>query len=379
MVDVMKFKCPNGKKECEKQYDFEENAIFVWSKDICVADEVFTQFFACRGRREIYFATYVYEMNSTYRDSNSTSAEFLSCPTFVSCVMSWIANQDIDFRSKDAICPFCGHNPEVLACDGVYVGVSLKYLGEMQSIAASEKLEAKKVLHRRFTRTLICGLAPSVRQLRVFLDSFCRNILDLGKKKSATDVPDTKETKTIENSDLIQNKLLKRIIDHRCKTVLKSLFDQEYPLELAKTIAQFIINLNGTAALTNFFPHKDRKWLLELFSKLQVHDTLSQEEMYSLLKQLKEFRTQFAGIIKTALRYDRCKEIAGFFKYLIAKTDRIHSQDHLFMPDDPEIVDPYDPTKGVAYHFTEHGGQIRKLPKYAMEGKYYQSDSNIFL
>ena len=139
-------------------------------------------------------------------------------------------------------------------------------------------------------------------------------------------------------------------------------------MELAKTIAQFLINLNGTAALTNFFPHKDRVWLLELFSKFQVYNTLTEAELYRLIKQLKEFRTQFSGIMKTALRYDRCSEIAGFFKYLIETTDAIHSRDHLFMPDEPQIVDPYDPTKGAAYHFTEHGGQIRKLPKYAMEG-----------
>ena len=181
------------KKECEKKYDFEANAIFVWSKDICVADEVFTQFFACRGRREIYFATYVYEMNENYRDGNITSAEFLSCPTFVSCVMSWIINQDIDFRSQDSICPFCGHNPEVLACDGVYVGVSLKYLTDMQSIAAPEKLEVKELLHRRFTRTLVRGVSQSMTQLRSFLQSFCKSILDLGRKNS----DNTEDDKTL--------------------------------------------------------------------------------------------------------------------------------------------------------------------------------------
>ena len=157
--------------------------------------------------------------------------------------------------------------------------------------------------------------------------------------------------KTIQNSDLLQNELLQVMKDHRCTTVLKSLFDQEYHLELAKTIARFIMNLNGTAALANFFPQKDRQLLLEIFSKLQNHDTLSEIEVYGEIKKLKEFRTQFAGIMKTALRYGRGQEIALFFKYLIETTNEIHSKDHLHMPDEQELIKPYNPSTGVAYHF----------------------------
>lgn len=355
---------------CEKGYDFEHNAIFVWTKGTCVADEVFTQFFACRGKREIHFSSFVHEMSEAYKDSEITSAEFLSCNIFTSCVMSWIINLDIDFRSDHAVCTFCGHNPEVLACDGVYVGVKLKYLTKLEDINATEKLEEKPVLHRRFDRTLIRGTTDTMKDYRSFLITYCKNIISLGKKNTLeVDKPATEDVKnTIPNSDLFQNKFLTTIQDHRWRTVLKSLFDQEYPLELAKTIAQLIINLNGTAALTNFFPLKDRQWLLETFSSLQ-DTTLSELETYKALKKIKEFRTQFAGIMKTALRYDRGTEIASFFKYLIETTTEIHSRDHLFMPDEPSIVDAYDPSKGVAYHFTEHGGQIRKLPKYEMEGK----------
>ena len=365
----MKFECSKKKMECQKLFSYKDNAIFVWSKGTCVADEVFTQFFACRGNREMHFSSYVSEMTQNYKENYIGSADFLSVNTFTSCVMSWIVNLDIDFRGKDAICPFCGHNPEILACDGVAVGVSLKYLAELKSISAPEKPEVKPMLHRRFTRTLVRGTGKTMAHLRKFLHSFCKSILNIGKNKSLEiDLPVKDDGKqTIQNSDFIQNELLEVMKDHRCRTVLKSLFDQEYPLELAKTMAQFIINLNGTAALTNFFPLKDREWLIKTFSNHQ--DThLSEMEMYGEIKKLKEFRTQFAGIIKTALRYNQLYEICGFFKYLIETTNEIHSKDHLFMPDEPQIIDSYDPTKGVAYHFTEHGGQIRKLPKYEMEG-----------
>ena len=365
IVDVMMYQCVNREKNCDKRYDFEKNAIFVWTKNTCVADEIFCQFFACRGKREIHFSSFVHEMTETYKDSNITSADFLSLHIFISCVMSWIINLDVDFRSDCAVCPYCGHNPDVLACDGVYVGVKVKYLTNLKDITAPEKLEMKPNLHRRFTRTLING-DDKMKDHRLYLISYCKHVLSLGKRKQA-DPKENPET-IFPNSDFLQNDLLKITSDHRCKTVFKRLFDQEYPLELAKTVAQLILNLNGTAALTNFFPLKDRQWLLETFSSLQDPSTLSELEIYKAIKKIKEFRTQFAGIIKTALRFDRINEIASFFKYLIEKTNEIHSRDHLFMPDEPSIVEPYDPTTGIAYHFTEHGAQIRKQPKYAMEG-----------
>ena len=98
MVEIFKFVCPNNAKACEKTYDFENDALFVWSKETCVGDEIFCQFFACRGKREIYFYTYCYEMTESYRDSNITSSPFLSAKTFISCTMSWIINQGIDYR-----------------------------------------------------------------------------------------------------------------------------------------------------------------------------------------------------------------------------------------------------------------------------------------
>ena len=56
-----------------------------------------------------------------------------------------------------------------------------------------------------------------------------------------------------------------------------------------------------------------------------------------------------------------------FFQFLLQKTEDIHKNDTQ-MPDDPEILDAYDPTRGVSYNFTPHGGQIRNLPKYKIQG-----------
>jgi hypothetical protein len=158
MADVYKFECKNQNPRCTKTYDFEKNAIFVWSNKICIGDEIFCQYFSCRGKRDIYFATYCYEMDEVYRDSNISSAPFVSRQTFTRCLMSWIVNQDIDFRSIDAICPQCGYEPDVLVCDGVSVGVRIRNITRLNDVTSADKHQIKPFLHRRNTRLLFSGI-----------------------------------------------------------------------------------------------------------------------------------------------------------------------------------------------------------------------------
>lgn len=365
------YECPNQNEQCRVRYDFEKNAIFVWSKDTLIADEIFHSYFACRGKREIHFSSFVNEMTLGYTDLCENSAPFISVGLFTSCVMSWIINQNIDYRSKDAICPFCGHNPEVLACDGVKVGVNLKYLTHLQRISAAEKNEIKPYLHRRNDRILVSGEGKRIPYLRKFLLEYCRNVIRLGKDNPVIPTElqrsDEETKEPIMNCEMTQHELLQEMEDYRCTKVLKALFEQEYHIELAKTVANFIICLNGMASLINFFPTKNIPKLSEAFEYLK-DPLLCESKQYELLKKIKEFKPQFSSIMKTAFRHGKGAEIADFFLYLIEKTTNIHAHDANVKPDEPEIVDQYDPTKGVSYNFTEHGAQIRKLPKYAMDG-----------
>ena len=367
MVEIFKFSCPNNRKACEKHYDFENDALFVWSKETCVGDEVFCQFFSCRGKREIYFYTFCHEMTEAYRDSNIASSAFLSAKTFISCMMSWIINQGIDYRSLDAICPFCGHNPEVLACDGVAVGVSLKFLTKHKSIATAEKQEIREPLHRRNTRVLISGLRKREQLNRQFLRQYCDSIIKLGRKETSTKDKET-DTPGLFNSEVTQNEILESFSDFSAKSVMKSFFEQKYPLELSKALANLLKALNGTASLFNFFPLKDRQWLLSTFEALKDM-TLSDSDVHAQMKKLHGFRVQFSKIMQIADRHQRRKELASFFQFLINRTSEMHAEDFLLKPEDPSIVDTYDPTKGISYNFTPHGAQIRRLPKYDMDGK----------
>ena len=366
MVEVLKYPCVNHVQACEKLYDFENNAIFVWSKETCIGDEVFCQFYASRGKRAIYFSTYCDEITAAYRQANPESAPFLTDKTFISCMMSWIINQGIDYRSIDAICPFCGHNPEVLACDGVTVGVKVKRLLNLEDITSSEKKEVKNPLHRRNTRILFSGTSSSAKTGRKYAMQFCEYILNIGKKKKQQKGKEEAEQNSFNHCEDSRDKLLQLIDSFTSRAFLKGFFDEDYPLELSKVIANLLKALNGTASLCNFFPRKDRLWLHETFENLK-DSTLSDLERHFSMKKLHSFRVQFNEVMKVSTRHQKQTEMASFFQFLIKKTEEIHKKDTQ-MPDDPEVVAAYDPTRGVSYNFTPHRGQIRNLPKYKIQG-----------
>ena len=281
-------------------------------------------------------------------------------------------------RSLDAICPFCGHNPEVLACDGVAVGVSLKFLTKHKSISAAGKHEIKEPLHRRNTRILISGLDKREQLNRQFLHQYCDSILDIGKKNKDKDSGkrglrrkqkvNDEEKPGFFNSEITQNEILESFTDLSAKAFMKAFFEQNYPLELLKAIANLLKALNGTASLFNFLPLKDRSWLMATFEALK-DKTISDSEKHAHMKKLHGFRVQFSTLMKIADRHQHAKGMASFFQFLITRTNEIHSNDFMHKPDDPSIVDTYDPTTGVSYNFTPHGGQIRELPQYEMDGK----------
>ena len=377
IVEVIKYDCQNQEKACEKLYDFENNAIFVWSKETCIGDEVFCQFFSGRGKRAIYFNTYCHEMTEAYRDSNINSSKFLHHQTFISCMMSWIINQGIDYRSIDAICPFCGHNPEVLACDGVSVGVNLKRLTRLEDITSSEKKEVKPFVHRRNTRILFSGTKERDKAERKYVLGFCDHILDTVKTKKKSKKNEETENNGFNHCDRTRTDILQKIDDLPSKAFLKGFFDEQYPMELSKVMAKFLKALNGTASLINFFPTKDRTWLYEVFENLKI-ETLSDTELHFNMKKLHSFRIQFNEIMKVASRHQKQKEMASFFQFLIQKTEEIHKNDSSLKPDEPEVVDAYDPTTGISYNFTPHGGQIRKLPKYKVQGTFTSHNPVIF-
>jgi hypothetical protein len=192
---------------------------------------------------------------------------------------------------------------------------------------------------------------------RRYLIQFCNFILE--ENQTSND--------KFEITDGIPNHLLEQISDYTTKSLLKSFFDLKLSRELSCSLAKFLKELHGNASLFNFFPKLDREWLKTTFEALK-DSTLSDQQRYMHMAKLHDFRVQFNKIMNIAFRYQKGKEVASFFQYLIHKTDEIHQADSNNMPDDPEELAPYNPSTGVALYFTSHGGQIRRMPRYKIEG-----------
>ena len=229
-----------------------------------------------------------------------------------------------------------------------------------------KKKEIKSSLHRRNTRILFSGLTERKKAARKYALKFCEYILNIGKNKKQQKGKEETEQNSFNYCESTRDYILASIDNYTVRTFLKAFFDEDYPIELSKVIANLLKVLNGTASLCNFFPRKDRLWLHETFETLK-DTTLSDLERHFCMKRLHSFRVQFNEVMKVATRHQKQKEMASFFQFLLQKTEDIHKNDTQ-MPDDPEILDAYDPTRGVSYNFTPHGGQIRNLPKYKIQG-----------
>lgn len=350
-----------------------------WSQDICIADEVFYSFLAARGLHENFLSSFCIERTKRYKNFFIQSAPFVSDDTFVSCFFGWIANLDIDFRAKPAIDPFCGHNPEVLACDGVHVGVAVKFLAKSTPITTSERNDVKPMSHRRFDRVFLGGRTTDEKKRRSYVIDHCKFTI-LNHKRQATkqlshqddaqSASSECESDAQEESMLFNNRdqkyekeILSGLHDKRVKLVLTNLFDMTYDDRLLKKLARFILALTSGAPLLGYFPWDSIANLRVLFTFLKFDKSNRSKYM----KQLEEVRVQYSDIMECAYLAYSEDDVLDFFLYLIDQTEKIHQKDTTPTETNQPFA-PYNPSTGACYYFTETGAQIRTTPIYEIDG-----------
>ena len=443
----MKHVCENNRPECDKHYDFSQDGIFLWTKDTCIGDEVFYSFLEARGLHEEFLSSFCKERTEQYRYCCPKSASFLSEDTFIACFFAWIANWDIDFRGTEAIDPFCGHNPEVLACDGVHVGVAVRFMAKSKPITKSELPHTKPIGARRFDRVLLPGNSDADKKRRNYIRSYCR--YDILKEKKPTAEESSEESDAEEDTGFRQvseyeDKLLEKLSDSRLKTFISRVLLKQYDDKLLKKCARIILALTSGAALISFFPWSDIQGLENVFNLIKT----DKYNMHQHLETLESYRVQYADIIQCSRKSYMDDEIADFFLFLLETTRKMHTSDtfnsnqsQLQQPDplhpidsqqqqlkqsqfldsqqqsypsqscdsqqqqsDPsqscdsqqqqsnpsqcsdghqpphplqllddephveQLISPFDPTTGICYYFTSHGGQLRQTPVYCMDG-----------
>ena len=71
----------------------------------------------------------------------------MSRKTFLKWIFSWMAQMKIDFRKE--IDPWCKYDPEILACDGTHIGLSLRHLNLQNPITKTDCKEEITPHHKR--------------------------------------------------------------------------------------------------------------------------------------------------------------------------------------------------------------------------------------
>ena len=77
----------------------------------------------------------------------------MSPNTFIGWFFGWLAAFKIDFRKE--IDPWCSYNPEILACDGTHIGVSLRNMKLDNPVTSPDNDVVLKSLHKRGNRVII--------------------------------------------------------------------------------------------------------------------------------------------------------------------------------------------------------------------------------
>ena len=125
--------------------------VYFWSNETAVAEEVFQEFERLMFRN-LTFSNYCDEMTARYNECSHIKISFMSKNTFINSFFGWLGSMKLDFREH--VDPWCGYNPQHLACDGTHVGVSMKMI-KVDPIEKAGVNEMKPNPHRWLDRVFL--------------------------------------------------------------------------------------------------------------------------------------------------------------------------------------------------------------------------------
>ena len=132
--------------------------------------------------------------------------------------------------------PECGYKPQILACDGTHIGVSMKHMKLENPITKNDMPTQLSSQHQCLQRTMIGENEP-----RVHLHYFCNKFH--GKLKQ-------KDLLTQQQEEVYKKELLAAINTKAdiCNFVTMFL-DKQVPAEMLKEIAKLLHILSGDACM----------------------------------------------------------------------------------------------------------------------------------
>ena len=354
--DVFKYISKCGKEECNVLYYGDADGIHFWKLPTAICAEVGHKFLNQLVSGGTTFTRFCDDMTSTYKSYNKFLPSFLSVHTFIDWFFHFAASMDIDFRRS--IDPWCGHDPRYLACDGTHVGIPIKNVN-IVGIETPEEHRTVQSQHLRYDR---CFLPyrdhhnkEQIKKARANLLDLCNFYLNRGGAKL-----NTEELVCIINS-----------VDHddRCSDFIFAFIHNLFPAPLCQAVSCFMKLLLGDAAVSTviYFRKVDD-------FRLTINHIATD---FSHLDNIIDVKPELKNVIIESKDTDFFPFVCQFILYLCDIVEEMHLHDADTTPPVP-IPGTYNPESGVSYYFTEHGEQLRRLPKYAKDKYDNETDFTTF-
>ena len=338
-------KCSGGNCMQYYQKEAQERGIFFYSSQTCAGDEVGWDFISLVMKTKISFTGYCNEMTRRYSTNNVLSGHFMSPNTFISWFFGWLAAFKTDFRKE--IDPWCSHNPEILACDGTHIGVSLRNMKLDNPVTSPDNAIVLKSLHKRGNRVIITDVEAR-RHLKYMSNKY------LGKISQGKELNEQEEGARSVNLLQVVNNMGQPDLYN----ILETFLQQRQDTEFLHCLARVFHLLSGDAAMSSVAPFPSHPIILLACQNINNIPVLNK-----YLEELKAFSVDLADLIHLSVKHD-CSEITKkFLQFLITSIEEVHCNNR-----DPPVANEqqqtYYPPGGTAYYFTENGNKLRDMPTY---------------
>lgn len=137
--------------------------------------------------------------------------------------------------------------------------------------------------------------------------------------------------------------------------------------EILLSLVKFLFLLSGDQPLSTFFPHRFHESLLNMC--ISMYEGTEHD-----IRFLKDVGIELYDLIELVQGNPSAEYVASFILEVLLMIRKVH--DHDIAPDKAEpIAGTYDPSKGTAYYFTDHGQQLRRQPDYGFKSEGKTTDT----
>ena len=128
-------------------------------------------------------------------------------------------------------------------------------------------------------------------------------------------------------------------------------------------MARVMIMLSGDSPMLSVLPFQSHQCLRNIINSIVTSNTVGPQ-----FDEMKKYSKEVTGLLSSAIQNNAVPTVVSFLIHLVNRIENLHHSRNRPTPAVDEILNSYDPRKGVAYYFTETGNQLRKMLGYEEVG-----------